>query len=177
LLRNLETVRKIEVRDLIVAVDGILGLAAVQNPMPMKPIDGKQLRTERRTTASPMQRTRYYHQCDESAIVAIDLIGATEIVTLTDHIAIAAKTLHITILAKEGMTETENGMMNERDSIGEEVILEGLLMSCHMVMRNLVVIDDEGLIAILKVRVVGEIQRFVAHPNVHQFDLSPRSYY
>jgi hypothetical protein len=44
-------VREIEVRDLIVAVDGMLGLAAAQNPMRMKQTGAKPSQIERRIIA------------------------------------------------------------------------------------------------------------------------------
>jgi hypothetical protein len=90
--------------------------------------------------------------------VAIDLIAlieAIETVTLTGLIAIAAKALRPTIIAKEGTIGTGRETMNGRGSIEEEVIPEEPLMSYHMVMRNLSGVGDEG--RIVKVRAAEEI--------------------
>ncbi len=160
LTRSLYTVREKElkgkeVRDLIVAVPGMLGLAAVQNPMRTKRIDGRQSQIVRRTIAKPMLQIHCYPLVG-GAIEVTEFASLTESANWIGPIDVEMHLRHA-MIARGG-----TGTTNVKDSTEEEQIREQALMTCHTVMRNLVEVGDGGLIAILKVRAAEEILRFVA---------------
>jgi hypothetical protein len=150
-----------EVRDLIVPVHGILGLAVVQNPMRTRQTDEKQLQIERRTIVKPTLQIRYYLLVGGVVIVETDCATLIESASLTVFIVAVEKHLHHAMIVREG-----TGMTNGRGHTEEEVTPGEALMTYLMVMKNLVVAGVEGLTVILKVRAAEEILRFVAFLRV-----------
>jgi hypothetical protein len=143
-----------EVRDLTAVLLDILGSVEVPNPMHTKQTDERQLQTGRKTIVKETLQTRYFLLAEEVAIE--ESVTAIWI----DHIATEEKAL---FLVPTVTGEIGSEMMIERDSTGEEVIPEEALMSCRMVMRNLVGAGGDGLTVILKVQAAEEIPRFVVH--------------
>jgi hypothetical protein len=146
-----------EVRDLIVPVHGILGLAAVQNQMPTRQIGEKQLQTERRTIAKPTLRILYYLPVGGVVIVETDCAMLIGNASPTVSTAAVERRLPHGMIVIEGIE-----MTNGKDFTEEEVTPGEALMTYLTVMRNLVVAGAEGLTVILKVRVAEETLRFVA---------------
>jgi hypothetical protein len=144
------------VRDLIVALYDMLGLAVVQNPTHTRQTDGKRLQIERKTIVKPTSQILYSPLVGEAVTVATDCAKLNEKGIPSALTAVERHLLHATT----GKDETE--MTNERDYTGEEVNPGEALMTYLMVMRNLVVAGAEGLIVISKVRAAEETPRFVA---------------
>jgi len=145
-----------EVRDLIVAVHAMLGLAVAQNPMHTRQTDGKRLQIEKRTTVKPTLQIHYSLLVGGAVIVGTDCAKLNENAIPIAFIAVERHLLRA-MIGKE-----EKGMMNETDCTEEEVTPGEALMTYLTVMRNLVVAGAEGLTVILKVRAAEEIPRFVA---------------
>ena len=151
-------------RDSIALVVDMLGQAAAQNRMRMRPTDEKQLPTERRIIASqaPLMACCLLF-AEESAWIVIENAN----VSATGNVAAPTTWILIspieTVEKSQFMTENEEiGRAKERSCIEGEETPEEASMSCHMAMRDQLFAEEELTVMGKVLVVVQEEQRYVS---------------
>lgn len=156
----------IEVRDLTVLEDVILGQVAVQSPTHMKPTDAKQLPTVRRIIAKRAVWTQFSLLLVEAMIVNVSVsvsasgIETVSVIEIWTGLIVVAETTPSAIMTVSAEIEKTSG----RSFTAEGEILAEVQMNCPTETTHgcLMAADAGELTVILRVKVAREIPRFVA---------------